>query len=539
MPLRSYRSRLIAYCIIMMLFLTGTLIYSYRYVHEVIRHESTAHMDSMIQLLNGHLETERNELQRYATIVSDDLRLKEYMYLLTEIGADTEPLEKLYNRVFGWLPIDRRVIISYDESIFVGANHPDLANTIKSRQDTFSSNIFYFEGNAGLEVVATAPIKYRDNVLGVVAVSRQLGLDWLNHHKRATGGEYFLERDFMLTANTLGLNEGDSVFPHSGTMLANGNMFRVSKIDLQGDAINLPHLWFGLSEATLLARLAQHKQFMFMLVALGVTTILIMGLVIIRDLNRPLMRLMKLTRAVADGKLPNHNKLTVRNEFDELSNQFADMIQALRDKQLEIEATHAELEKTAITDSLTNLYNRRYLQELYPKLLAQAQREGTCMFALILDIDHFKKINDAHGHIAGDQCLIQFSNELNRISRANDFLFRMGGEEFLIVTLGENIRDTAAFADKVRIAIENITIEYQGIIMQLTVSCGISCAQASSIEMASLGLSQTLSQADIALYQAKNEGRNKVCIFQDRDNACFDVCKTKNDRVNHPLTAFK
>ncbi len=539
MPLRSFRSRLIAYSITMMLFLAGTLIYSYRYVHDVIRNESDAHMGRMVQLLNGHLEVERNELQRYATIVSDDLRLKEYMYLLTEIGADTAPLETLYNRLFGWLPIDRRVIISFDGYAFMGDQHTDLINAIISRKNKFDREVFYFEGKFGLEAVALTPIQYRDNILGVVAISRQLGIEWLNRHKRATGGEYFLEKDFMLISNTIGLTKGDTVFPRSNSMYVNDDIYRIFQVDLPGNTRNLPHLWFGLSEATLLARLARHRQFMFTLVVLGVAAILIMGLLIFRDFNRPLMRLMKLTRAVANGKLPNHNKLTVRNEFDELSNQFADMLQALRDKQLEIEETHAKLEQTAITDSLTNLYNRRHLTEIYPKLLAQAQRENKCMFALILDIDHFKKINDSHGHIAGDKCLIQFAKEIKNISRANDFLFRMGGEEFLILTLGESIQDTAIFADKVRLAIENIKIEHNNLSLQFTISCGVSCAKPASVEFASLGLSQTLSQADIALYQAKEEGRNRVCIFQNDNNACFDSCRNKNTQLNHPLVALR
>ena len=102
MMFRTYRAKLVIYIILLIAFLSVTLGYSYRYVHQVIMDEADDHLVRLKQLLNGHLNAERNELQRYATLVAQDLRLKEYMYVVTGIGGDTEPLRRLYEREFGW-----------------------------------------------------------------------------------------------------------------------------------------------------------------------------------------------------------------------------------------------------------------------------------------------------------------------------------------------------------------------------------------------------------------------------------------------------
>ena len=524
MLLRSYRSRLVYYCLLLLVFLTGTLIYSYRYVDIVIRKEADSHMDRMVQLLNAHMALERDELQRYAAIVSDDLRLKEYMFVVAEIGGETEPLATLYDRVFGWLPIDRRVIVANDGRIFVGEEYTDLTAEIIKRKDTFVNGIFYFKGAASLEVVAMAPIFYRDRRLGFVAVSSFLNTQWLDRLKRITGGHFFLEQNYSILASTLSISPGESLIPHMGKVLAKNDFYKISQISLPGDIQNLPNLWFGFTEATLVERLAQHRHFTFILITTGIIAILFMGLMIIRNFNKPLLQLSNITREVAAGHLPNLRKSKAQNEIDELSNHFADMLEALRDKQAEIDRTHAELEKTAITDSLTGLYNRRYLQEVYPKLLAQAHREANCIFALLFDIDYFKKVNDNFGHLSGDQCLIQFAKTLKQGSRANDYLFRMGGEEFLILSVGEKLIDTATFADKLRNAIETSPVQSNGNTITLTASCGVCCARPVTGELANVSLTQMLSHADLALYQAKSEGRNRICIYNNNSDACITTC---------------
>ena len=125
MLFRSYRAKLVVYMVLLIIFLSVTLGYSYRYVQQVFLDEVDSHLLRLQQLLDGHLKAERNELQRYAAIVAQDLRLKEYMYVITGIGGDSEPLNKLYEREFGWLPIDRRMIMTHDNQILVGTGHAD------------------------------------------------------------------------------------------------------------------------------------------------------------------------------------------------------------------------------------------------------------------------------------------------------------------------------------------------------------------------------------------------------------------------------
>ena len=186
------------------------------------------------------------------------------------------------------------------------------------------------------------------------------------------------------------------------------------------------------------------------------------------------------------------------------------MVNALKDKQKEIDHVHSTLEKSAITDILTGLYNRRYLQVIFPKLEAEARRNDSQIAAILIDIDYFKKINDTYGHVTGDMALAHFADELKKYSRANDYLFRIGGEEFLILSITEDINGIYKFAEKLRLAIEQSSLHYMGNDIQLTISCGISLADLSNDNEAVI--THMLSLADKAMYEAKKQGRNRVCV---------------------------
>lgn len=510
MLFRTYRAKLVVYIILLILFLSATLIYSYSYVHQVILDEADSHLVRLKQLLNGHLNAERNELQRYATIVAQDLRLREYMYVVTGIGGDSEPLRSLYDREFGWLPIDRKIILTEDNQMLVGVEHKELATAVQQYAGSHGKGIFYYQAKSGLEVVAVAPIQYRDNVMGRVAVSRYLNQEWLDNNKHVTEGEFFLVANGNIIKSTLDSVDNSQFDFINNKLSIDSIVYRIHKIDLPGNNTEKPSLWFGLSEHDITAKLEKHRSFMLGLVAAGISAILLLGLIITRSFSRPLKQIMQLTHQVAAGRLPTLAKYKVKNEFDELSNHFADMLKALREQQKEIEVTQFKLEQSAITDSLTGLYNRRYLQEIFPKLLAQARRENLCVYATLLDLDFFKNINDKYGHIAGDYCLTFFSVQLKKESRVSDYLFRLGGEEFLILSVHKNIMEATNFAEKIRTRIESKSVQYDGQTINMTVSAGVSCT--SEEDSAESTLENMLTQADIALYKAKNAGRNRVCM---------------------------
>jgi len=506
-----------------MIFLSGTLLYSYRYVQKVIFEEADNHLLRLKQLLVGNLKSEQSKLQRYANIVTRDLRFKEYLFVVTGIGGDSQPLEDLYERQFGWLPIYRHILISNKEEVLVGKNQIDLALAVRKNMKQGESGVFYFQGKTGFEVVAVMPIKYRGNIQGRVAVTLLLDEKWLQENKRISGGEFFLVHDDEVVSTTLGPNYNNQFKIKDGNQLiVNSIPYRMLQIELNGPNKQQPYqLWFGLSEADILLRLDQHQRFIMMLVGAGVIGVLLMGILIIRNFSGPLMRLIKLTHAVSRGALPKLEKSKVRNEVDELSNYFADMLLALREKQSEIQKTHAKLEQSAITDTLTGLYNRRCLQEIFPKLLSQAMRDNLCVFGIILDLDYFKKINDTYGHIVGDHCLVHFSKLIQQEARNSDYIFRLGGEEFLVLTVSKNIMAATSFADKIRQKIEAMPLHEADALIQITVSGGVSYAKPKGSPETTLN--QMLSRADIALYQAKNAGRNRICASTTRDDS--EDCK--------------
>ncbi len=160
-----------------------------------------------------------------------------------------------------------------------------------------------------------------------------------------------------------------------------------------------------------------------------------------------------------------------------------------------------ELEKLSVTDKLTGLKNRLHLDKVYAQELKRAQRYDTPFCIIILDIDHFKEVNDTYGHLVGDKVLIHLGKLLSSHIRQSDTLGRWGGEEFLIITPLSTYHDACALAEKLRYHIEQETFEE---LEDLTCSFGVGTYMQGDTS------NEAVRRADDALYEAKNTGRNKV-----------------------------
>lgn len=167
------------------------------------------------------------------------------------------------------------------------------------------------------------------------------------------------------------------------------------------------------------------------------------------------------------------------------------------------------LEEMSVRDGLTGLYNRRHLEEVLDAEFARVQRYGGKLSVLLFDIDHFKRVNDTHGHQAGDAVLKAVAERTQAVLRQSDVAARFGGEEFSVVLPGVDLDGAQVLAERVREVIAEAPILHKGATINVTVSVGVSEVRAETSNHEKL-----LHEADIALYAAKAEGRNRVLRFQ-------------------------
>jgi diguanylate cyclase len=156
----------------------------------------------------------------------------------------------------------------------------------------------------------------------------------------------------------------------------------------------------------------------------------------------------------------------------------------------------------ARTDELTGINNRRAFMELGEQTIRLCQRQRQPLSALLLDVDHFKHINDTYGHSAGDLVLKQIGSLMAQQFRAADVCGRIGGEEFAVLLADTDAQAAASVANKFRQEVANATLQWQGHSLQVTVSIGVASHNAD--------LGTLLQRADAAMYQAKKSGRNRV-----------------------------
>jgi diguanylate cyclase (GGDEF)-like protein len=169
------------------------------------------------------------------------------------------------------------------------------------------------------------------------------------------------------------------------------------------------------------------------------------------------------------------------------------------------------LEQMATTDSLSGLYNRHAFSALIRQAVSEAKRAKTSMAALIVDIDHFKTVNDSLGHFAGDQVIRDIAVIIRNSLRDSDIVFRWGGDEYLVILRECNLTNARTIAKKLLAAVENNSLPMDNPSMKITLSIGIATlyGDGSPYDM--------IVRADTALFEAKKLGRN--CIFEDRESA--------------------
>ena len=177
----------------------------------------------------------------------------------------------------------------------------------------------------------------------------------------------------------------------------------------------------------------------------------------------------------------------------------------------ELEVSQEALAELATTDSLTKLKNRRLFYTQAEQNLIACRRYGKDMSLLLLDIDHFKKVNDTFGHHAGDEVLVAVAQLLGQMVRGVDTAARFGGEEFAVLLPETNRLGAAVLGERIRAAIEREQIVVEGRNVPITVSIGITTLAAEDVE----SIDQLLNIADRRLYLAKNSGRNRICVSDD------------------------
>jgi diguanylate cyclase (GGDEF)-like protein len=281
----------------------------------------------------------------------------------------------------------------------------------------------------------------------------------------------------------------------------------------------VPELEWGIvahkDRAQAYAAIVRMRNYTLLLICTVLLGIGVAAYLICLTIVRPLNRLTRGSTEVAGGQLELRLPVYGRSDVGYMTEVFNDMVARLRkfhDENVaiteELRERNVELHEISITDGLTGLYNRTYMPEALAREMARAKRHERSFSILMIDIDHFKRFNDTHGHQAGDDVLLGVAQILKSSVRACDYAARYGGEEFLVLlteTEGAGARD---FAEKLRLRVEAMSPVTEDVV---TVSIGVASFPDNGEDLVSI-----IRDADAALYRCKRNGRNQVALARGR-----------------------
>lgn len=218
------------------------------------------------------------------------------------------------------------------------------------------------------------------------------------------------------------------------------------------------------------------------------------------------MLLLSIALGYRYASLRNENERIVGEAKQQLEREVEQRTTELRDALGQLGDAHARLRESSQRDSLTGLHTRAHFRERFDDALTQTRRQGLPLSLLMVDLDHFKQINDRHGHLTGDECLRWAARTIGQALRPHDSLLaRFGGEEFIVGLPGLDLQAAAAVADELRQRLRDSPFRGDDYEIHMTASIGVH-----QLDVLDTGIDAALQRADEALYLAKGEGRD--CI---------------------------
>ena len=234
-----------------------------------------------------------------------------------------------------------------------------------------------------------------------------------------------------------------------------------------------------------------------------------------------LQKLIDATQKIVKGELDVVLTTVQHDEIGRLMQMFNQMADQLRQNQIQIETANAEmqqknqqLERLSVTDSLTGLYNRNKLNSIISDQLARYERNARTFSILMIDIDHFKVLNDNFGHVAGDEIIVSVAKKISQSIRSIDYAARYGGDEFIVILPESVVDDAIRTAERIRIQVSSVHCSTLNKTIEVTLSIGVIQSEPEDVSLTAL-----LSRVDGALYEAKRSGRNKVFSIRPRSGS--------------------
>ncbi len=334
------------------------------------------------------------------------------------------------------------------------------------------------------------------------------------------------------------VNNRGKLMSQTGTLIQDSSRMKLFSHDIKLDNDKLGELTLGINTGLALKHI-DSQRFKHLKREILITLIIVLGefFALSYIIIRPVRTISKSLNTANDGSTVNLIPVPSNDEFGQLATQFNTLSQQLNDanRQLqsrvdsadqklqqsftELQTQQKELKqmsdkflKLAITDDLTNLYNRRYFEEQLEKEISLTHRHGDALSIIIIDIDRFKEVNDTHGHSHGDDVLREFATALRQRIRKTDTVCRIGGEEFIIICKRASQNTAINIAENLRTTIQELAIPVAQKTVYITISSGIATLTAENFKNYADKLYHL---ADIALYYSKENGRNAVTHYDD------------------------
>ncbi|GLQ31873.1 sensor domain-containing diguanylate cyclase [Litoribrevibacter albus] len=265
--------------------------------------------------------------------------------------------------------------------------------------------------------------------------------------------------------------------------------------------------------------ISQNTSFIYTLASIILIVAIVVGIILSVYISSPIERLKFHVDKVSKGSFENFPSSKGWQEVKDLSSHLTNIVHTLKDLNENLQAkvdertqelcqSNKQLEELSLKDPLTNLYNRRFFNERLSEEVQRAHRYSTPLACVMLDIDHFKSINDKWGHDVGDDVLVGLSNYLVETVRESDILARLGGEEFCILLPVCSESSALRFLERIKTDISNLEFVCENQMFHVTCSFGIAVLNEQLCNPGAL-----LKAADQALYSAKHAGRNRVVSY--------------------------